>query len=1112
MNLYEQFSYVDGHYEHKAKKIRTRWVRMRAKDVRELVIDKAGGSNCFSTVQRFKDAVSMRDRDVKEEAERQKETPEQVIARMELEPHLYGEKQIHYHGLYFDFDADPDPNKKHNPFIGKTEEECFHLALNDVRAVAKYLRDKFYLNDAHVQVWYSGKKGFHLMVRPELFDMKPHHNLSYMVAFAALDLIHELGLVTMDKSVYSIPRMWRIANTVHHSTGRYKVELRMNELLTMTRAEIIDAARQPRKEFDTDYIVTGTPTSHLWPEDNYKDITRVPDAAQWWNGFVIQYETGREMKDMRPRVRIQVPLGKEGEGFPACMQDILTGGPKPGSKGRNGVLMPMAAYFRDTGWDKKETEKRLDTWTIDHYGTDIAHLRERKANARSVVQSVWAATNTYAFSCKTMLSNHGTGAENKIDCPGQDECPWVKNPHDQVPAEIPQLHLSEATKGIYIGTKVQIPVHVSGLGKATFGLPIKIKSHCIPDEKGNYCPGCPNAKTEGEQQFMLSAQDRDILALVDVNDARRKQVLKAHIGSPPKCMRCWFEVIERGNVDEVQLIPMVDYAHAYQSNQSSGAADDNPTLLRNRHVVRRGFYVGHGIQANMKYVVDAYPYEHPEDQSVVFSFEKIESAQNDIDEFRMTPELHERLKIFQPNKLANGQYDVEGKLMEIHRDFEENVHNIRGRVDLSIAVSLCYHSVIGFKFDQQVINKGWWELLVVGDSGTGKSTLVQRLMTHYGLGELLASEEAKRTGLVFSSQQIGTQWVIVWGKIPQNDRRLLVLDEFHSLQGEEVGKLTQLRSEGKARGQGVSTNYETWARTRLIMLANPKHGSSLKSLGAFGVEAVREMFDEHQDLRRTDLAMCVRTDDVDVRVLNKAFVSKTEHRYTSDLCQKLVLWAWSRDPQHIAFAEGAEARVLWWAEVIGATYNCDIYLADRSDMRLKLARIACSVAAQVFSTDAEGKKVVVYVEHVDYAGRFMDMLYRKPSMSFFEYARAYQMENTFSEEKKQHLRDEIPRFDSWETLVNKLMHTRLFSKQELCDSCGYESKDFQPIWKFLIRNQLLTKKIRGYTKTPAFTEFLKTLPTNATGYSPQPPQQPTPVHEEQVEMEDHGFVVPPEED
>ena len=94
MNLYEQFSYVDGHYEHKAKKIRTRWVRMRAKDVRELVIDKAGGSNCFSTVQRFKDAVSMRDRDVKEEAERQKETPEQVIARMELEPHLYGEKSI----------------------------------------------------------------------------------------------------------------------------------------------------------------------------------------------------------------------------------------------------------------------------------------------------------------------------------------------------------------------------------------------------------------------------------------------------------------------------------------------------------------------------------------------------------------------------------------------------------------------------------------------------------------------------------------------------------------------------------------------------------------------------------------------------------------------------------------------------------------------------------------------------------------------------------------------------------------------------------------------------------------------------------------------------------
>ena len=51
---------------------------------------------------------------------------------------------------------------------------------------------------------------------------------------------------------------------------------------------------------------------------------------------------------------------------------------------------------------------------------------------------------------------------------------------------------------------------------------------------------------------------------------------------------------------------------------------------------------------------------------------------------------------------------------------------------------------------------------------THNSTITQRIMQHFGLGEMIAGEEAKRTGLVHNTTQLQKQWVLKWGKIPQS--------------------------------------------------------------------------------------------------------------------------------------------------------------------------------------------------------------------------------------------------------------------------------------------------------------------------------------------------------
>ena len=56
------------------------------------------------------------------------------------------------------------------------------------------------------------------------------------------------------------------------------------------------------------------------------------------------------------------------------------------------------------------------------------------------------------------------------------------------------------------------------------------------------------------------------------------------------------------------------------------------------------------------------------------------------------------------------------------------------------------------------------ELLIIGDSGQAKTTIVERMMNHYRLGEL-HSESSRRTGLVYNMQQNNKKMVLSVGSV-----------------------------------------------------------------------------------------------------------------------------------------------------------------------------------------------------------------------------------------------------------------------------------------------------------------------------------------------------------
>ncbi|MEK9208328.1 MAG: hypothetical protein AAB922_07610, partial [Patescibacteria group bacterium] len=177
------------------------------------------------------------------------------------------------------------------------------------------------------------------------------------------------------------------------------------------------------------------------------------------------------------------------------------------------------------------------------------------------------------------------------------------------------------------------------------------------------------------------------------------------------------------------------------------------------------------------------------------------------------------------------------------------------RDDILHAFDLVAYSVLHFDFLRQRVRKGWVEGLVLGDTRCGKSETAQRLVQHYRAGEVATGENATYAGLIGGMQQTQKTWSITWGKIPLNDRRMLVIDEVSSLDHAAIARMSSVRSSGVAEVVKIQTE-RTASRVRLLWIGNPRRPRPLASYNS-GVEAVQELIGQPEDVARFDFAVAV---------------------------------------------------------------------------------------------------------------------------------------------------------------------------------------------------------------------------------------------------------------
>ncbi len=563
----------------------------------------------------------------------------------------------------------------------------------------------------------------------------------------------------------------------------------------------------------------------------------------------------------------------------------------------------------------------------------------------------------------------GRTADEMIERMGSAAKWFEREPKHQVPTKGKSVSLVESQQP-NLGT-IEVTAMIVGKSQS-FIAPKRLTGIC-DQSAGAKCNTCYFAASDGQRSKEFEADDPALLQFMGASEERAKtklypKLLEANCQNHVKCFATEEYVLE-----ELAIAPSVEHR------------SDTPEPPIQRSVYSVGTYK---TQANQLVRIVGEQRPHPGDQTAIIHGWYSEPVASDIDTFEMTPELYAKLRRFRP---AQGQTPLE-KCHEIAEDLAANVTRIFGRPMLHVGYDLVWHSATSFIFEGKPVTKGWLECLVIGDTRTGKSETASSLIRHYKSGIMRPLEGASFAGLVGGAEQSGkTSWMVKWGIIPLNDRRLVILDEMSGLfasQGQNRGskgiieEMSSIRSEGKAQIQKMG-NSETSARTRLIWISNPLDGSTSLSQSYNGcIPALHDLVRNPEDIARFDFVMAAAQSDVDSKVINSPRHRRVRHRYTTTYASALVMWAWSRRADQIKFLNGAEDLIYRKAEELGRRYIEDPPLVQTANARLKIARLAVAIAARTFSSDRSGECIMVKRTHVRAAVQFLDEVYGHPAMGY----------------------------------------------------------------------------------------------------------------------------------
>ncbi|SFR15353.1 DnaB-like helicase C-terminal domain-containing protein [Desulfoscipio geothermicus] len=196
------------------------------------------------------------------------------------------------------------------------DDENLEQAHDNARRVLDRLAAAYDVDLQQVKCFFSGAKGFHIMIPTSMFGCyaSPRLPVGFKKMAAAL-----LQGINYDSSIYDTVRLFRLSNTINSKTGLYKIPLYAMEILHKETADILELAKEPRTIEPVDEISYNSQLAELFQKsirEEKKDdrlpagaLTKPKDAKLCY--YAIMDGVGQGMRD-NCALRLAVYWRKQG--------------------------------------------------------------------------------------------------------------------------------------------------------------------------------------------------------------------------------------------------------------------------------------------------------------------------------------------------------------------------------------------------------------------------------------------------------------------------------------------------------------------------------------------------------------------------------------------------------------------------------------------------------------------------------------------------------------------------------------------------------------------------------------------------------------------------------
>jgi len=608
-------------------------------------------------------------------------------------------------------------------------------------------------------------------------------------------------------------------------------------------------------------------------------------------------------------------------------------------------------------------------------------------------------------------------------------------------------NLGEIARAKFHNAPIRIRAIVSGKSATPYKIPYVVEVKCL---------GCDDAKCQYREGKTVKVQPKDetFLQFIDVHSNKLHGIVKSIFRI--SCEYFAITVIETQNVLRIFVAqPPGEDRTKWMSSQTS-------------------YFVGHDIDSNHTYYLDGYSTVDPKNQVTTYVFTKAEKAKSDIESFELSKKAHRRLSEFSKHNSRN-EKEVYAYLGSLYDSYALNVTKIYDRFALHLAVDLMFHSALEFKLPKGRLQPARLDAIILGDTRCGKGNVAEGLSRYYGIGEVVGAENCSFAGLVGGAQQIGNHWVISWGRIPLNDRGLIIIDEASELRESDWTRLSRIRSEGVAEVTKIQQQV-TNARCRLLFLANPP--SKAMSNYTFGIHALKDLVHAPEDIARFDFACIVSHEEVSVEDINRQY-NTTKFLYSNVQERELIMWIWSRTSDQIKFTDDAMEEIFSTSNRLGKFYDIGIPLIQGENVRFKIAKIAIAFAGRLYSASKDGSSLIVKRLHVKCAAAFIRALYTSDVNGYYDHSwQRKQLNPQLQQENIEGLIAYFNAYKSQDDAYQYLLNNTYITSKDIMEHLNVSPQTAVEIISKLIRFKCIVKREGSsagatYLKTSHFTRWLR---------------------------------------